>query len=293
MKAIAYYPGCSLEGLAKEFDDSTREVFNVLGIQLIEIPDWNCCGSTPARINDPLFGAALAGRNLAIAESLGLDAVMTPCPGCLKALKEALKTFENPSKKEAFLEILGRDFKGKVKVVSVLQYLYEKIGIPEIEKNVVNPLEGLVVIPYYGCLLSRPPSFANFDDPENPISMDKILSALGATVPDFPFKTECCGATYGVVRNEVVGRLSGRILDMAKELGGDVIAVACPLCQQNLDLRQEQIERYQKKKYNIPILYITQLIGLAFGCSPKKLGLDKLVVKPLFLEKRLFQQQAG
>lgn len=277
-KSVAYYQGCSLEGLAIEYDRSTRAVCEALDVELVEIPDWNCCGSTPAHSYDPLLSAALAGRNLAIAEKLGCETVMTPCPGCLKSLKGTLQAHQNHEEHDAFIDLLGMPFTGHIKAISVLQLLYETIGPDLIAQRVVFPLTDLVIAPYYGCLLSRPAQFAQFDDPENPISMDALLKATGAMVVDFPYKTECCGATYGVTRNEIVGRLTGRILDMALSLGAQAIAVACPLCQQNLDLRQSQVNRYWKRRFDIPVLYITQLLGLAIGIDPKRLGLDKLFV---------------
>jgi heterodisulfide reductase subunit B len=284
-KPIAYYPGCSVDGMAEEFDQSTRAVCQALGIDLVEIPDWNCCGSTPARSYDPLLGGALAGRNLAIAEAEGFDTVMTPCPGCLKSLKGALKVFrEKPKPFEGILQI---PFSGNTRVVSVLQLLYEDIGAAAIQARVQRPLEGTLIAPYYGCLLTRPAEFARFDDPENPIALDDLLHAIGAAVPDFPYKTECCGAAYGVTENKIVGKLTGRILDMAKRLKADAIAVACPLCQQNLDLRQSQVDRFWRRTFNMPVVYITQLIGYALGIGPQKIGLHKLFVSaaPLFRER--------
>ncbi|MCX7822647.1 MAG: CoB--CoM heterodisulfide reductase iron-sulfur subunit B family protein [Syntrophobacterales bacterium] len=279
-RTVAYYPGCSVEGTAKEFDESTREIFRVLNVALREIPDWNCCGSTPSHIYDPLLSAAISGRNLAIAERMGFYEVMTPCPGCLKALKGSIEVFNNPLKRKDLLNILDMPFYGRIKAVSVVQFLVEDVGIEEIERCVLFPLEGITIVPYYGCLLTRPPKSAQFDDPEQPTSLDRILEAIGATVPHFPFKTECCGATYGVVRKDIVGRLTGRILEMALDLGADAIAVACPLCQQNLDLRQEQIERYRGRSFKISVPYITQLIGLSFGIDPKKLGWHRLAADP-------------
>lgn len=276
---VAYYQGCSLEQMASEFDVSTRVVCDALGVELVEIPDWSCCGSTPAHSYDPLLSAALSGRNLAIAEQQGFDVVMTPCPGCLKALKGALKVFKDPNKREAFLEILQMPFQGNIQAVSNLQLYFETIGTEAIRNRVTKPLTSLSIVPYYGCLISRPPDFMQFDDPENPISMDRILEALGASVPEFPFKTECCGATYGVTRNEIVGKLTGRILDMAKRVGAQAIAVSCPLCQQNLDLRQAQVNRYWRRDFHMPVLYISQFMGLAFGVEPESLGIDKLFVE--------------
>ena len=278
MEKVAYYQGCSLEGLASEYDLSTRAVCEALGIELVEIPDWNCCGSTPAYSRGPLLSGALAGRNLAIAAQQGCDVVMTPCPGCLKSLKGALKLHGDPKNRDTFLDLVGIPFDGRIKAVSVLQLLYEKAGVEVIKARVTQPLSNLTIVPYYGCLLSRPPQFAQFDDPENPVSMDRLLEAVGAKVPDFPYKTECCGATHGVTRNEIVCRLSGRLLDMASRLGAQAIAATCPLCQQNLDLRQQQVSRYCGREFNLPVLYITQVIGLALGIDPKKLGIHKLFV---------------
>ncbi len=280
MKRVAYYKGCSLEGLAAEYDRSTRAVCEALGIELVEIPDWNCCGSTPAHSYDPLLSAALAGRNLAIAAEQGCEIVMTPCPGCLKSLKGAQETYKHPEGRKAFVELSGMEMDERTKAVSVLQLLYEEVGVEALQKEILRPLTGHVVVPYYGCLLTRPARAAQFDDPENPVSMDRLIEATGATVADFPFKTECCGATYGVTRNNIVTTLSGRILDMATRLGAEAVVVACPLCQQNLDLRQGQINRHCKSTFNLSVLYISQVIGLALGIKPKELGMDKLLVNP-------------
>lgn len=286
MKRVAYYKGCSLEGLAAEYDRSTHAVCEAFGIELVEIADWNCCGSTPAHSYDPLLSAALAGRNLAIAADQGCDTVMTPCPGCLKSLKGAQETCEDQQQRKAFVDLVGRDVDG-LKAVSLLQLLYEEVGPEALKKAVRRPLTGHVIIPYYGCLLTRPAERAKFDDPENPVSMDRLIEATGATVPDFPYKTECCGATYGVTRNDFVGKLSGRILDMAVRLGAEAVVVACPLCQQNLDMRQDQINKYAKSSFNLPVPYISQVIGLAMGMEPKMLGMDKLCVPPdILFEQR-------
>lgn len=287
-KRIAYYPGCSVVGTSVEFDQSTRALCAALGIELVEIPDWNCCGSTPANSYDPLLGAALAGRNLALAEEMGLDVVMTPCPSCLKALKGALREYEE--KQHSFLNILQMPFSGQIRPISVLQLLYEDIGPKTIREQIRYRLTNKVIVPYYGCLLSRPPEFAQFDDPENPISMDELLQAMGASVPDFPYKTECCGAAYGVTQNHIVGKMTGRILDMARCLGADAVAVACPLCQQNLDLRQSQVNRYWHTTFQMPVVYITQFLGFALGIDPKKLGLDKLFVSADDLFKETSEQ---
>jgi heterodisulfide reductase subunit B2 len=280
VRRVAYYKGCSLEGMATEYDLSTRALCQALGVELVEIPDWNCCGSTPAHSYDPLLSAALAGRNLAIAAQTGCEVVMTPCPGCLKSLKGALEIYEHQEQRKALVQLIGMEIDGCLNAVSLLQLLYEEVGVEVLQKAIRRPLTGHVMVPYYGCLLTRPARIARFDDPENPISMDRLIETTGAAVPDFPYKTECCGATYGVTRKDIVGKLSGRILDMAARLGAETIVVACPLCQQNLDLRQDQVNRYCKSTFHLSVLYISQVIGLALGIEPKGLGMDKLFVTP-------------
>jgi len=278
-REYAYYAGCSLEGTAVEYDMSMRQVFKALGVVLREPEDWSCCGSTPAHTVDHVLAAALAARNLSIIEKMGTDTVTVPCPSCLSAFKRAhLKMKDDESFKEQVNELLDEPYNGGVNPKSTLQIMYEDIGLDAIAKKVTPALPGLVVAPYYGCILNRPPAIAQFDDPENPVSMDKILEAVGVKVSNFAFKVECCGAAFGVPKREMVNRLTARVLDMALDSGANCIAVACPLCQQNLDLRQSQVNSTMGTTFNIPILYFSQIVGLTYGLSPRELGLDKLIV---------------
>ncbi|SMF00135.1 CoB--CoM heterodisulfide reductase iron-sulfur subunit B family protein [Desulfovibrio gilichinskyi] len=276
----AYYPGCSGTGTSIEYDMSTRAVCEELGITLTEIPDWSCCGSTPAHTVDHTLSSALSARNLALVERMNLDTAITPCPSCLTNLKTATHRMEKDGFRDKVNKLLDTPYNGGVATKSVLQILVEDMGLEALKNKTVKPLKGLKVAAYYGCIMNRPPEVMNFDDPEHPMAMDNILTALGATVLPFPLKVECCGASFGIPRKDIVMSLSGKLLDAAKDIGADALATACPLCQMNLDLRQGQINSAGGTNFNIPVFYYTQLIGLALGLSEKELGIDKLCVSP-------------
>jgi len=280
-KTYIYYAGCSQEGTAKEYDTSLRVVFKALGISLVEPEDWSCCGSTPAHTVDHVFAAALGARNLAIVEKMKEREVITPCPSCLTVLKKShIKMVENESFKQEVNALLDEAYNGSVTTKSVLQIMYEDIGLQTLGEKVTHALPDMKVAPYYGCILNRPPEIAQFDDPENPVAMDKVLSAVGIDVCDYAFKIECCGAAFGVTKREMTNKLTYKVLSMALDAGANCIAVACPLCQQNLDLRQSQVNKTMGSLFNIPVLYFTQIIGLTYGFSPEELGIDKLIVSP-------------
>ncbi len=291
--SYAYYPGCSGLGTSLEYERSTRAVCQALGLDLQEMPDWSCCGSSPAHMVDHVFSSALAARNLALVEDMGLETVLTPCPSCLTNLKVATWRMRD----EAFLQevnkYLEQPCRNQVQVKSVLQALLEDVGPSRIQEQAQSPLKGLKIAPYYGCIMNRPPGIMDFDDPENPVAMDQIIKALGAQVVDFPLKVECCGASYGIPRQEVVLHLSGKLLDLALTQGADALAVPCPLCQMNLDMRQGQINSFLQQDFQLPVFYYTQLMGLAFGLNQKDLGLDKLCVPPRKALLKAQQRQAA
>lgn len=275
---IGYYPGCSGQGTSMEYEGSTRAICQILDIQLNEIPDWNCCGSTPAHTVDGALSAAFAARIFAQGEDAGIHDVVTPCPSCLKNLRNALNHMEEPLFAARVEALTQRPLRAEHSIRSVLQMLVEDVGLEAIKSKVKNPLSGLKVVPYYGCLMTRPGASMRFDDPENPTSMDRLLEALGAEVLPFPLKVDCCGASFAIPARDVVPRLSGRILEMAESLGADAIVVACPLCQMNLDLRQSQIMRKNKNIRNIPVPYFTQLMAYSFGLADDFTAFDKLAV---------------
>jgi len=276
----AYYPGCSLHSTAREYDISTRAISQALGIELEEIPGWNCCGASSAHMTSGLLSLALPARNLLLAQELGLDTLVC-CVACYSRFKAANKAMSSNEDYCAQVnEIVGSPYNGEVRVRHFLDVLVTEYGLDALREKMSRQLTGLRVAAYYGCLLVRPPEVVEFDDPENPTSMDELTTALGAEAVAWPYKTECCGASLALTRTDVVLKLSRDILQMAADEGAECIVVACPLCQSNLDLRQAQINRRYKTEFALPVLYFTQLVGLGLGMGARELGLDKLLVSP-------------
>ncbi len=275
-----YYPGCVIPVSAKEYDISTKEVFNALGIELVELDDWSCCGASAMYNIDHLLSFALPARDLALAEKEGLD-VTTPCPVCYYNLWKVNEyTADDPKLKNQInraLEGTGLEYKGTSKVKHILEVLANDVGPERIAEKVVRPLN-IKVAPYYGCFVLRPPRKEPFDSIENPTSMEKILKALGAEVVPWDMKTKCCGGAIIVTNEAVMMKLAHDILGKAKALGASSIATPCPQCNMILDSKQMDVERAYNEKISVPVLYFTQLIGLAFGIDPRRLGLDLNIV---------------
>ncbi|MGD0337755.1 MAG: CoB--CoM heterodisulfide reductase iron-sulfur subunit B family protein [Bacteroidota bacterium] len=276
----AYYPGCSAESTARDQYMSVQEVSKALNIELVEPNGWTCCGSTPAHHTDKLLSIALPAANLLMAKKMGLDMVVF-CAACYNRMKVANHEIRiNPKMRKEIAAILREDYDGSVKVHHFVELLIKDVGVKKLQEAFSHSLDGLKVASYYGCLLVRPHEVTDFDDPENPTIMDSLITIMGGESIDWPSKVECCGGGFALTRTDIVIELSNSILGMAKAAGAQCIAVACPMCQVNLDLRQIDINRTISKVYNIPIVYITQLIGLCLGISPEKLGMDKSVVSP-------------
>jgi len=282
----AYFPGCSLHSTAKEYDLSTREVANALGIELIEIPDWICCGATPAHITMHLLSFALPVKNLLQAKRMGSYEVATCCAACFSRLKIANKFMRDDLNHRIKVnKIVGEEYKGEVRVRHFLDILTNAYGLKNLSDRVVRKLDGFKVACYYGCLLTRPPDVTGLDDVEEPHMMDDLMQAVGVETVNWPYKTECCGASFSLTKTEIVLKLSCDILQMAYDEGAQAIVVACPLCQSNLDLRQEMINKRFEKKFKMPVFYFTQLIGLSLGIEAENLGLKKHIVSPVPLLK--------
>jgi heterodisulfide reductase subunit B len=274
----AYYPGCSAESTARDMHQSTLAVAGALGIEMIEPKGWTCCGATAGHQTDGVLAASLPAANLAKIKDMGLDCVVN-CAACYNRFKVANHEIStDAAMRKSVGEAIGRDYDGSVKVRHFIEVLLEDVGLNKIGKAVRRPLQGLKVACYYGCLLVRPPKVVNFDDPENPVSLDKLVKAVGGESLDWPYKVECCGGGLSLSRTDVVVNLTDSILAMAKGEGADCVAVSCPMCQVNLDLRQQDIKRQTGRDYQTPVVYITQLLGLALGIDSGKLGFSKLMV---------------
>lgn len=277
----SYFPGCSLHSSGKEYDISTKAICETLGIELIEIPDWICCGSSSAHVFHEILSVALPVRSLLNAKGISDDDVLTACPACFNRLKLAnLKMKSDSAIREKVNQVLQSDYQGELKIRHLLEILSNDYGFEKLTDYIKKPLEGLKVVCYYGCLLARPKDIVDFDDAEDPKLMDELLQLAGADVIDWPYKTECCGMSFSLSKTDVVLKLSGDILSMAKEFGAECIAVGCPLCHSNLDMRQSDIEKERDVKFQLPIFYFTQLMGLSFDISPDELALKKHMVDP-------------
>ena len=283
---FSYYPGCTQHGTAVEYGMSTLAVCRTLGIDLVEIPDWNCCGALEV-YPDMYLELALSARNAAIAEQTG-SPVMTACAICFRNLAKAhFAVNESEKTKKMVNEALGDiRYEGKDRVRHLLDVLVTDYGLENVTAKVKKSLSGLKVAPYYGCLL-RPNEAVGFDDPDNPQFMDRLIDALGAEPLPFERKTQCCGSSVMMNREDLAHHLSRDILEEAVKIDADCLVTACPLCDVMLDLKQKEIETRYGITLNVPVLYFTQLIGLALGHKPKELGLDKNVVSTASVLKKL------
>jgi heterodisulfide reductase subunit B len=281
----AYYPGCSLHASAGEYDLSTRELFRQLSIGLTEVPDWFCCGATPAHNVDELLSLSLCAKNLELADKVEGDLAVA-CAACFSRLKFTQHTLEeNASKRSQVEKAIDAPVKLDGHVKHLLEILARDLGLERLAAAVKKPLTGLKVACYYGCLLTRPPDVPNLDCVEAPTIMEDVLRAVGAETVAWTHRMECCGANFTLSRPGVVIQLSNAILESAKAAGADCVMVGCPLCHGNLDIRQKEIEGVYHTSYGLPVFYITQLVGLAAGLTPDKLGLDALIVNPMPLLK--------
>ena len=255
---VSYYPGCSLHGTAKEYDQSVRAVSRALGIELKEVDDWSCCGATSAHSTNFKLSVALPARNLIAAEKDALD-VMVPCAACFNRFKTAEHQLKADKALRNEIEgIVGGKYHGGIAIRNPIDIIYKEIGLDALSGKIKKSLKGLKPVSYYGCLLLRPPEVCEFDNYENPVILDKILNTLGADARLWSYKTDCCGGSLTISKTDIVMKMVNKLMTMAREAGANCVVTACPVCMANLDMRASENLR-------LPVFYFTELIALALG----------------------------
>jgi heterodisulfide reductase subunit B len=282
MAKYLFYPGCSLQRSARPYLDSMLAIRQFIDMEIEEIEDWNCCGATEYVSVHQLAAFALIGRNLALAAKQinGTHTVMAACSACYLNLAKADSYLQrDPNLNEQVSTALAAGnlqyTPGSLEVRHLLDIIVNDVGLETVKKRVVRPLKGLRVAPYYGCMIARPDRDNRWDNVEHPVAMDRLMKALGAEVIDFPLKTHCCGGHMTQIDVPVAYELIRRLIHGAAEYNANIMVTLCPMCQLNLDAYQSEVNRYFHTDYHMPILYFTQLMGLAFGLEPENLGLGK------------------
>ncbi|MEW6230890.1 MAG: CoB--CoM heterodisulfide reductase iron-sulfur subunit B family protein [Chloroflexota bacterium] len=289
-----YFPGCSLLNTAKEYDVSARAVMRELDSELVEIPDWNCCGATAADVVSYLLSISLPARNLAMAEGMGQEVVAT-CSSCFLNLYRVNKHLEQDPELKGQLDIVlaeaGLSYSGNLRVRHLLDVIANDIGVKAVAKRAERRFAGIKVAPYYGCQVVRP--YAEFDGPDLPMSMDRLIAALGAETIPYPVKTRCCGGVLMTTQKSIGVKLVADILEPAKE--ADCVVTVCPLCQLNLEAYQREVAGKLGWPVRLPILYFTQFIGLAFGLPERDLQLSSHLVsaEKLMMPRSFTSKEAG
>jgi heterodisulfide reductase subunit B len=286
---VGFYPGCSLEGSSREYAESLRAIAPIIGLDLAEVPDWNCCGASAAHNLNHKLSLALPARVLALAEKAGLDELLVPCSACYARLAMTRhELLEKPELAKEIQAVIELPLTGRTRVLNAVQVLHRLIvgatASNGLAKKVTKPFAHKVAC-YYGCYMTRPTQVSSCARIEDPREMDELMKAVGAAPIDWAFKVECCGAALSVTRLDVVADLSGRIVEDAVRRGAEAIVVACPMCHTNLDLRRSAIVRSRRVNWDIPVLYVSQVIGLALGLSERSLGLHRHAVKMRLVDK--------
>lgn len=282
MPKYLFYPGCSLQRSARPYQDSINAIKELIGLELEDVHDWNCCGATEYVAIHHLAAHALVGRNLALAAQQvdGTRTVMAACSACYLNLAKTdsyLRADADLAEQvNTALAAGGLHYTpGTVRVRHLLDIVVNDIGLDTIKSRVVRPLKGLRIAPYYGCMIARPDRDNRWDNVEHPVAMDRLMKVLGAEVIDFPMKTHCCGGHMTQINLPVAFELIRRLIHGADQYQADLIVTLCPMCQLNLDAYQGDVNRYFNTDYRLPVVYFTQLMGLAFGLEPDQLGLGK------------------
>lgn len=272
---IGYYPGCALHGSSDDYEESLRACLSALDVQLQEIDEWICCGATAAHALNQKLSTALPARNLALAERGGFGEMLAPCPMCSMQLIKAQKALAgNEGLRREMSGIVELEVRGTTRVLNLIQ-VFEQIGLDRLKAALKSPLKSLSAACYYGCLLTRPPDVVEFDDCEQPRSMEAILTALGAKTVDWSYRTECCGGGMTLASEETVLDLSHKILSNAAAHGANCLVVACPMCHVNLDMKQPDIEHRYGVRHGMVIYYLSDVVGMALGLPESALGINR------------------
>jgi heterodisulfide reductase subunit B len=285
--AIAYYAGCSLHGTSHEYGRSMHAVFQALGHQLVEPEGWVCCGTTPAHSTDEALAALLPWKNIALYQSMGAEVVTMPCPSCYLRTRAAILATRQDSKLAGSIaKQTGADLSRPILAEHALHTIARRIGVEKVRSKVTRPLQGMRVVCYYGCAITRPSYLSEEKEVEDPLDMEALMEAAGCTVLDWSHKVECCGVSHSITQLPLALELTRRVLSDAVAVGAEAIVVACPLCHTNLDTRQANIAATYGVAYNVPVLYFTQVLGLAMGIEAGKLALGSHFVDPMPLLSR-------
>ena len=285
---LLYYPGCTLKTSAKNLEQSAICIMDALGHEIVEMEDWTCCGVASSLTDDDLMHHLAPLRNLIHVEDTGEDKIITICDMCYNTLKQTnFRVKEKADDLETLNSFMDRenDYKGTVKVLHLLEFLRDEVTFNVLKKMVKNPLKGMKIMPYYGCMLLRPRE-VSIDDAEEPTILKDLLKALGAEVIDNPFKIECCGSYHTIENKKLVSDRAYRITKYALDRGAEAIVLSCPLCRFNLDVRGKETEKIYNNYKQVPVYYYTQLISIALGLDLKSCGFEDHAVDPILLLKK-------
>jgi len=275
--AIGYFPGCSLSATSIEYGKSVKNIARALDIELLEPRDWVCCGSSPAHATDAKLARLMPMKTISAVEQMGLGILTSPCSACFSRFKQAeLATRENDAVHSEISKALDYDYKGSVEVRHLLDVIVDRVGLDEVGKRVTNPLRGLKVACYYGCLITRPAGVTEAENPEYPVKMDRLIKELGGDTVDWSRKTDCCGGSLAISKTDAAIGLIRNIMEDARACGAEAIVTMCPICHLNLDSRQGETGDDPE----LPIFQATQLMALAFGQGEKGAALGNNLVDP-------------
>ena len=276
---FSYFPGCTGHSTSLEYGLSTQAVFKTLGVELVEIDDWNCCGAAATHSINHLLSLCLPARNISKAQSSQAGSLVVPCAGCFNMLKRAEHALKNDeAKRKEIEETVGFTYQPSLEILALMDVMLNRIGLEKVQEKLKRPLKGLKTACYYGCALVRHPKVTQLDDPENPQYLDRLIKALGAEPVEWSYKIDCCGADLALTYGDIVKKLVGKIVSMAKEAGAQCIVTSCGLCQANLEMRQE---------IGLPIFYFTELMGVAFDIENRDKWWSKHMISPKGLLKEL------